>query len=164
MSPFTCDSPGCGGDAKVGGKCLKCYKIGYDGRQQAEEQSATTNALREPAGGTSGDERCADCGKAQKGKRFFKGRCGSCHMNGIKKSGSKPGRKKKDKEYALPDPPRGTIAQVPMQRETDSDNDIVQVLLDGLHASLEAARKHHQALKAIQELTGARIDVPDISF
>ena len=164
MSPFTCDSPGCGGDAKVGGKCLRCYKIGYDGRQQAEEQSATTNVERGPAGETSGDERCADCGKAKKGKRFFKGRCGSCHTKGIKKSGSKPGRKKKDKGHALSDPPRGMTVQATVKRKTDSDNDIVNVLLDGLHASLETARKHHQALKTIQELTGAKIDVPDISF
>ncbi len=156
MSPFTCDSPGCGEEAKVGGKCLKCYKKGYDVRQktEAEEEGQKDDADDEgPLSTRLVDERCADCGKARRRKMFFKGRCGACHTKGIRGSGRRPGRKKKADEVGVQAPAGFTPGKDP-----------IKMILDGLHASIETARRHRQALIDIKELTGAKIDIPDISF
>lgn len=50
------------------------------------------------------------------------------------------------------------------EREENTGDDLVRNLFSGFYASLEAARRHHQALKMIKELTGAKIDLPDINF
>lgn len=135
-----CETPDCEEPARFGDKCLVCTREAILQRREEIRMTGELSLTDEPI--------CSRCNKkASEISGAFsvkKGMCRSCCIIAKRKAGE-------------PVPHR----EMGGGKRGD---DPVKKLLAALHASLDTARKSHQALKTIKELTGADIDIPEINF